>query len=164
MCRWLAVTLLMLTIPAPAIADVSSITRDFFRQPVVERMRTFRTHPLDVQLALFLYGNQKVHPPAQYLADCFALSGPDGVTLLRERLGMPGSDLDIRDMAMLLETMQAAGTYDVRHDAQLMGRLSERIATMRDQGWKSTALSMLKRIETAVLHRPASVSQCAIAT
>lgn len=50
--------------------------REFYDQPVKERIRTFRQHSLEDQLDLFFFGNQFRHPPAVYLAPCFALNGP----------------------------------------------------------------------------------------
>lgn len=158
--RWLGIALLMLAVSACAKEDVPSSIRDFFRQPVVERMRTFRARPLDMQLALFFYGNQKIHPPALYLADCFALNGAAGAALLRERLGVAGSDLDTRDIAALLDAIQTMGTHDVRHDSLLMDRLNGRIASMSDPGWKDAASSLLQRIETVPTQPPGDMTRC----
>jgi len=160
MCRWLGVVLVVLATSACAADNTSQVARDFYRQPVVDRMRTYRSHPIDVQLTLFYYGNQKIHPPAQYLAECFALNGADGVALLRKRLRVEGSDLDTRDTAMLLETMQEMGTYDVLHDSTVMDLLVKRVASMQDPGWKDSASIMLKRIRSVTPKFPASASRC----
>lgn len=120
----------------------------FYRLPVLQRMAAFRSYNLSEQLDIFFYGNQVRHPPAQELAVCYALSGPPGARLLRERLAKSNTDLDVRDIALLLEEMQRYGTYDVRGDAIMMDRLENRIASMQDRGWQDTAVNFLKEIRT----------------
>jgi hypothetical protein len=103
------------------------------------RMHTFRLHSVDQQLQIFLYGNQVIHPPTIYLADCFALGGSEAVAVLRSRLSARVTDLDIRDMANLLLAIQRSGTYDVRADEALRRLLDDRISAMVDGGWKGFA-------------------------
>jgi hypothetical protein len=118
--------------------DVSA-ARVFYRQPTSEQQKTFRQHTLQDQLGLFFFGNQVRHPPALYLAQCFALNGAPAVELLRAKLKVESNDLTVRDIAMLLATIDAMGKYDVAGDAQLMAALRSRVTQMRDDGWRDTA-------------------------
>jgi hypothetical protein len=113
--------------------------REFYDQPVNEQTRTFRQHPLEDQLGLFFFGNQIHHPPAIYLAPCFALNGPPAAQLLRSKLGAQLDDLSVRDIAALLGMIDMMGQYDVAGDKQLVSLLSSRIAQMKDQNWRQTA-------------------------
>lgn len=113
--------------------------REFYRQPVIEQQKSFRHHHLQDQLDLFFFGNQVRHPPALYLAQCFALNGTPAVELLRSKLKEDNGDLTVRDIAMLLSTIDAMGKYDVVADSQLMALLKQKIAKMQDDGWRDTA-------------------------
>lgn len=118
--------------------DVSA-AREFYRQSTSEQQKVFRQHTLQDQLDLFFFGNQVRHPPAIYLAQCFALNGAPAVELLRSKLNTDSDDLTVRDIAMLLATIDEMGQYDVAGDAQLMTVLRSRVAKMRDEGWRDTA-------------------------
>jgi hypothetical protein len=121
----------------------------FYRQSTIDQQRTFRRHALDEQFKLFLFGNQVRHPPALYLADCFALNSPSAVSLLRARLAVDNHDLTVRDIAMLLATIDAMGTYDVAADNQLLRALNSQIAKMRNAGWRDSA----EQIVAGIGHR-----------
>lgn len=113
--------------------------RAFYDQTRADQQRSFRKHSLQEQLALFFFGNQVRHPPALHLAQCFALNGASGVDLLRSKLQSGGDDLTVRDIAMLLATIDAMGRYDVAGDAPLMSALKAHVANMSDAGWRDTA-------------------------
>jgi hypothetical protein len=118
--------------------DVSA-AREFYRQPTSMQQKTLRQHSLEDQLGLFFFGNQVRHPPAIYLARCFALNGAPAVELLRSKLEGASDDLTVRDIALLLATIDAMGKYDVAGDTELMTALRSRVAQMRDAGWRDTA-------------------------
>lgn len=113
--------------------------REFYDQPVNQQAQTFRRRSLEDQLDLFFFGNQIHHPPAIYLAPCFALNGPPAVKLLRSKLDTQPDDLSLRDIAALLGMIDMMGQYDVAGDKQLVAVLSSRIARMKDQNWRQTA-------------------------
>ena len=137
---WLCAVVLLSGCPrAGSNSDEASAARSFYNLPVTEQLRTFRQHPLENQLDLFLFGNQIHHPPAIYLARCFALSGAAAVELLRSKLNANSDDLTVRDITLLLANIDAMSKYDVTGDAQLMATLKSRIAQMRDAGWRDTA-------------------------
>lgn len=127
------------------VANVSA-ARDFYNQPTSVQQRTFRHHSIDEQLVLYYYGNQVHHPPALYLANCFALNGQPAVELLRSKLKEAHDDLTVRDIAKLLVTIDAMGTYDVAGDATLLELLKSRVAEMRDAGWRDTAQQLVASI------------------
>jgi hypothetical protein len=150
-----------LAFSASGFATSAADSKAFFLDhSASNRMRAFRNYPLDEQVDIFFYGSQSIHPPAIYLADCFALGGRDAVEVLRSRLRVPGSDLDTRDMAQLILAIQTMGTYDVRADSHLLGALRGRISSMRDAGWRETAKSILEDIESDALPRRDDAPQC----
>ncbi len=128
-------------------ADVAA-ARAFYAQPAAEQMMTFRQHALGEQLDLYFYGNQIRHPPAIYLARCFALSGERAVDLLRAKLSSKNDDLTVRDISALLAAIDAMGKYDVSKDAELMSALRSQVANMQDQGWRDTAEKKIASIES----------------
>jgi len=141
-------------------ADHASLVaaRQFYDQPVNEQIRTFRQRSLEEQLNLFFFGNQIHHPPAIYLAPCFALNGPPAVQLIRSKLSTELDDLSVRDIAVLLGMIDMMGQYDVEGDKQLVALLSSRIAKMKDQAWQQTAedevSSFGRRRTEAAKHAP----------
>lgn len=134
--------------------------RVFYAQPAVEQMMTFRQHGLAEQLDLYFYGNQVRHPPAIYLARCFALSGERAVDLLRAKLSSKNDDLTIRDISALLATIDAMGKYDVSEDAELMSALRAQVANMQDQGWRDTAERKIASIESSQYVAEGNAPEC----
>lgn len=116
-----------------------SVAREFYRQPPSVQQSVFRARPLLDQLNLFFLGNQAHHPPAIYLAECYALGGAPAVDLLRTKLGEGPDDLTVRDIALLLATIDAMSQYDVAGDTKLLALLQRKVAQMRDVGWRETA-------------------------
>lgn len=132
--------------------------REFYAQPVNERIRTFRQHSLQDQLDLFFFGNQFRHPPAIYLAPCYALNGHPAVQLLRSKLGTQLDDMSVRDVATLLGVIDMMDQYDVAGDKTLVALLSSQIAQMKDKNWQETAdddvSNFGKRRTEAARHAP----------
>jgi len=140
-------------------ANVSA-ARAFYGQPTTEQMRTFRQHTLSEQLDLYFYGNQVRHPPAIYLARCFALSGKGAVEFLRSRLTSKNDDLTVRDISALLAAIDSMGKYDVSKDVQLMDALRMQVANMQDQGWRDTAEKKIASIESSQVTSVGNAPEC----
>ena len=147
--------------PKPHIdgVDVAS-AREFYRQPTSVQQRTLRQHSLEDQLGLFFFGNQVRHPPAIYLADCFALNGAPAVELLRSKIEEADSDLMVRDIVTLLATIDEMGQYDVAGDAQLMTALKTRAAQMKDSGWRDLAEEYIAKIGHERSERARAAPEC----
>lgn len=123
------------------------MTKEFYRDSsTVRRMRHFRQYRVTEQYDLFIYGNQFRHPPAQYLAQCFALNGIEGVDLLRVKLREASDDLTIRDITKLLKEIDAMRMYDVAGDHELMTSLGMQVQHMKDPGWKALVTEMIAKI------------------
>lgn len=101
-----------------------------------KRMQKFRHYSLFDQYDIYIFGNQFRHPPAQFLASCFALNGVAAVELLRAKLPDANGDLTVRDIVKLLKTIDAMRMYDVAGDAALMAEATARAAKMKDPGWR----------------------------
>jgi len=143
----------------PSGRDIHA-AREFYRQPVVDQQKLFRQRDVQDQLDLFFFGNQVRHPPALYLAQCFALNGTPAVELLRSKLKEDIDDLTVRDIAMLLSTIDAMGKYDVAADSQLMALLKQRIVKMRDDGWRDTAERKMKSIGNERSENASQAPEC----
>jgi len=100
-----------------------------------KQMSDFARFPVDTQYAVYLCGNQIIHPPAMHLATPFAAEGAAIVPLLRQKLSQARDDVTIRDIVRVLTQMQVQKTYDVRGDRQLMELMNSSIAGMRDPEW-----------------------------
>lgn len=142
------------------VAGEVSVARKFYEQPVVEQLRTLRQHPLPEQLDLYFFGNQVRHPPAIYLARCFALNGAAAVALLDSKLGVDSDDLAVRDITALLATIDAMGTYDVAGNEKLMTALRRRVENMKDDAWRDTAQKKLASVGNSRSERAAKAPEC----
>jgi hypothetical protein len=132
--------------PIPDDRGFVSLARNFYSGTVDERMRSFASHPLEEQYNLYLFGNQRRHPPAIYLARCFALNGRAAVELLRAKLELQETDLTVRDIVMLLATIDRMRMYDVAGDAELMKLLEVRVTAMQDREWRESSTGRMQRI------------------
>lgn len=147
--------------PKPRIDDANvAVAREFYRQPTSAQQRTLRQHSLEEQLGLFFFGNQVRHPPAIYLADCFALNGASAVELLRSKIEEADSDLMVRDIVTLLATIDEMRQYDVAGDAQLMAALKTRAAQMKDSGWRDLAEEYIANIGHKRSERARAAPEC----
>jgi hypothetical protein len=93
------------------------------------------------------------------LSECFVLGGKEAVDVIRDRLRRPGSDLDTRDMSLLLLRIQQAGTYDVRGDTEVMALIAKRIGGMKSV-WKETASGFANAIAATPLETPIPAAHC----
>jgi hypothetical protein len=112
------------------------VVDQFYSKPLKERLASFNEYPIDQQYAIYLYGNQVLHPPALYLADALAANGQTIVAPLSDRLAASENDQTIRDLVMVFSAMNRLKSYDVARDASLMRRLTEATARMRETEWK----------------------------
>lgn len=135
------------TEPAGFSKATQVMTKRFYKDTsVTRRMQTFRQYSINDQYDLFIFGNQYRHPPAQYLAKCFALNGAAGVELLRAKLPHADDDLTVRDIVRLLAEIDAMRMYDVAGDKALMVDLTARVGEMKDLGWKESTERRLAKI------------------
>lgn len=135
---------------ATATPGFSKATRamaeDFYKDySMTSRMHKLRQYSLNDQYDIFIFGNQFRHPPATYLAECFALNGAAAVELLRVKLPTADRDVTVRDIVRLLKEIDYMRTYDVAGDAQLMAAATDRAAKM-DTDWKELVEKWLAKI------------------
>ncbi|MBD8528275.1 hypothetical protein [Pseudomarimonas arenosa] len=147
--------LLMLAVSTSVGCSTTGLTRketisaqDFYSQPMADRLKSYRRNSLEVQLTLFFFGNQIRHPPALYLADCFALSGDAGAELIQKRLQQDTADLNVRDMATLIRAMNEIGSSSLASNPKLIDQLRLRALSIRDSGWREYTLKIVSDIET----------------
>lgn len=95
---------------------------------------------------LFLYGNQKVHPPALYLSDAFARD-PVVVHYLSEKLRGDVDWLTVRDIVAVLSDVKYMGLYDFCRDAELINLLDRKIKHVPEP-WYELVSKMVNEIKS----------------
>jgi hypothetical protein len=123
-----------------------STISNFFEKPTTTQVAKFRLYSIDDQYAIYLYGNQRLEPPAQYLAAPFGAEGRKVVCYLSQRLTRTSSDATIRDIILVFSRMSLERAYNVGKDVKLMQLLKTSLARIRDPGWKKIAEGMLASI------------------
>lgn len=122
------------------------LAETFFQKSLKDQMAEFPSYELRNQYAIFICGNQAVHPPAQYLAGAFAQDGPKAVEFLRGKLKNAKGDLTIRDITLVFAEMNRLKTYDVAGDKELINLLTEKINGMKSE-WKVESEQLLTEID-----------------
>lgn len=125
------------------------LEKNFFKQPLANRVERLRQYPLADQYKIFRYGNDKIEPPLMDLANPIAEKGATAVPFLLDQLNSKSDDITVRDILLIFETMATSKSYNVKSDAALMSVLTERVSTMKDEGWKDNCLKMLDRIRAS---------------
>lgn len=122
------------------------IIHAFFQMPLRDQLTHFTTYSIREQYAIYIYGNQKLEPPALYLARPFGAEGAKVVPLLRERLAAASDDATIRDIVLVFSEMSSQRAVRVAEDQELMRLLTDSVAKMKTPGWKSISEHELERI------------------
>jgi hypothetical protein len=135
----------------PAVARLKDLNCDqwtttFFREPMPKQMSDFARFPVDTQYAIYLCGNQIIHPPAMHLGTPFAAEGGAVVPFLKQKLSQARDDITIRDIVRVFTQMQVQKTYDVIGDRELITLMNSSIAKMRDPGWRQVTQNMIDRM------------------
>ncbi|MBF0523955.1 MAG: hypothetical protein HQK56_02525 [Deltaproteobacteria bacterium] len=115
----------------------------------------FHNYPFEKQYAIFICGNQYIHPPTIYMSELFAIyvaklfakEGNRIVAFLKMKLLEANDDLTIRDLILVFSEMSRLKTYDVASDDELMRLMFERVEGMKSIGWKEITLRMLAEIQ-----------------
>jgi hypothetical protein len=129
--------------------ECSQLTAYFRGQPYNVRMAQFAAADLEKQYAIYICGNQWLHPPELELADAFARGGGKVVRLLKSKLSPTIDDVTIRDVVMVLAQMSRQRTYDVAGDSELMRTIDKRVLAMKSPYWKSIVKEDLREIRAA---------------
>lgn len=114
---------------------------------LASRMHRFEAMPVESQYQAYICGNQKVHPPAVYLAAPLAAHGQLAVEYLINKLKDAADDLTIRDIAAVFAEMSRSGTYSVGKNKRVTDLLRLKISGMKSPGWQQATLEMLRDIE-----------------
>lgn len=114
---------------------------------LASRIQRFEAMPLESQYRTYVCGNQKIHPPAVYLAAPLAAHGSSAVEYLVTKLEDAADDLTIRDIAAVFAEMSRSGTYSVGKDKRVTDLLRLKISGMKSPAWQQATLEMLRSIE-----------------
>ena len=125
------------------------LEKNFFRQPLANRVERLRQYSLADQYKIFRYGNDRKEPPFRDLANPIAERGATAVPFLLSRLNSKPDDIAVRDILLIFETMAASKSYEVKSDAALMVTLTSSVSRMKDHGWRDVCQKILQRIKDA---------------
>ena len=120
--------------------------RKYFAMTSSEQIIQLGDFSVEEQYAIFLYGNQVVHPPAIHLARPFAEQGAELVPFLKLQLEGAADEETIRDIVSVLVEMNYLELYDFSNDPELMMLLEEKSNGMRGV-WKETTIKMILDIQ-----------------
>jgi hypothetical protein len=123
------------------------LEKNFFKQPLANRVERLRQYSIADQYKIFRYGNDRMEPPLMDLADPIAERGATAVPFLLDQLNSKPDDITLRDILLIFETMANTKSYDVKSDAGLMTTLASRVSGMKDQAWQGNCSKMLQRIK-----------------
>jgi len=126
--------------------DCCELAKSFFRKPLKATMAEFGDFGVEKQYAIFICGNQHMHPPMIHLAEPFAREGEKVVAFLKARLLEADDDLTVRDIVLVFNWMAREKTYDVAGDGALMKILQEKIGSMEDADWRRLSEQNLNEI------------------
>lgn len=130
------------------LRDCSAFDREYFSRYEPEQLaREFVRLSRETQYEMFICGQQRIEPPATFLARAFASEGPAVVPLLAEKLRTSPNDLTTRDIVAVFQAMALTGSYEVRANASLLHLLREKVDTMSSVGWRTVVQRMLRDIE-----------------
>jgi hypothetical protein len=73
------------------------LEKNFFKQPLGNRVERLRSYPLADQYKIFRYGNDRKEPPFMDLADPIAERGATAVPFLLNQLKSESADIAVRD-------------------------------------------------------------------
>ena len=127
--------------------DCSDLRDKYLQKPRKTLIAEFGDHDIEKQYAIYICGNQYMHPPFLGLADAFAEEGAKVVGFLKTRLlEAEGDDSTVRDIVYVFSEMQRLKTYDVIGDDDLMRIMVERVRMIKSDGWREISERRLSRI------------------
>jgi hypothetical protein len=132
--------------PIADSAACSDWSRTFFRKPMKDQATEFLTFNLSKQYAVFICGNQTVHPPAMHLAEPFAMGGPTTAEFLKSRIAETNDDLTISDIVFVFKEMSRKRTFDAAGDPDLIRLLMDKTGHIENQHLRGTAQRALSEI------------------
>jgi len=121
--------------------------RQVFVAPIDQQLETFPSYDFETQYRLYIYGNQKVEPPALYLIRPFAAEGATIVEPLQRRFVMASDEATIRDIVLVFADMKHLGSYDVTGDKALMDMMWQRVGRMKDEFWREFCERELRSLD-----------------
>jgi len=126
--------------------NCSELAKTYFSKPLKSTIDDFSDYNVEKQYAIFICGNQYMHPPMLHLAEPFAREGEKIVPFLKARLLEADDDLTVRDIVLVFNWMAREKTYDVAGDGDLMKILQAKINSMKDADWRRLSEQNLDEI------------------
>ncbi len=121
--------------------------KTFYKIPSKERPNRFVNYNMEDQYAIFICGNEVIHPPAMYTAELFAMNGKTAIDFLKAKLSQAKYDPTIRDIILVFREMHRQRNYNVSSDSDLMRLITERVELMKQKGWKEIVEKWVAEIQ-----------------
>jgi hypothetical protein len=116
----------------------SKMIRDFFHLPMDAQRADFKSHTLEEQYELYVWGMEAIHPPELDLATLFAENGPTLVPFLKTKLKATRSDRNIALIAMAFNELARLELYDFSSNPESLDLLEQRARAIKGiQGMNS---------------------------
>jgi hypothetical protein len=125
----------------------NSIERNFFDTEYDQAGTRFNNYSIPDQIKIYLYGVQFITPPVPVLSRPIAEHGQAAIPYIMGTLSANPSDQNIKDLMVVFETMQRMATYDVAHDAVLLGKLDAYVNGMTNKIWRGYTKEELTQIK-----------------
>ena len=127
--------------------DCSELAKIFFRKPIKTTIAEFGDYDVEKQYAIYICGNQYMHPPMIHLAEPFASEGEKIVDFLKARLLEADDDLTVRDIVVVFAEMRIQKTYNVAGDGDLMEIMQEKVNNIKNPDWRRLVEQDLNEIQ-----------------
>jgi hypothetical protein len=120
--------------------------KNFYEGDPSTRIERFEKMPIDLQYKIFVYGNQRVHPPIRSLGKPLAKHGKLAFDYIAAQIEQSENDLDYRDSMTVFEFMQRGGYYDICGDDMAVSIVRENQHRIRNADWKTVYQERLRRL------------------
>ena len=127
-----------------SICEKLSVT--YFAKPLRQTIDEFAARSLPDQYAIYICGNQYMHPPALHLAAPFAAQGAPVASFLEMQLSATSSDLVVRDILRVFAEMKRQHTYDVQANESLMSLIKKKAAAVSSRYWRDYIANVVSQL------------------
>jgi hypothetical protein len=117
--------------------------RKFYQDGPRTREARLGGYTIQQQWRIYLYGNQKIHPPSGPALQ-LAEQGEPMMRYILKQLRTSQNDLDFRDSLEVFMMMEGHGNYNICNDAAAVMEVRQNQYKIEDADWRSFYGSMLQ--------------------
>lgn len=128
--------------------DCSKIIKTFYKLSDNKQISAFGSYNVEQQYEIYICGNQKVHPPAIYLAWLFSREGETIVEFLRKKLEAAHGDMTIYNIILVYNYMNRDKIYNVADNSELMLSIETAAKRVEDDFFRGMSEQAVNQIRT----------------